>query len=121
MGLFDLPEKIFMWPLNKIDEFINWVKRRADKYQYKKKTEMMYFGLFWKYQWTRAGLGKREQVAIPYCPKKSCRIQLVISNDKFFCPECKRLYVPKDQDKEIPINQAQLRATHIFKSKENLR
>lgn len=108
-----------MWFLGKIDEIIRWVKRCVQNTQYKKMTEKMIFGVYWKYQWRRGRSysGSRE-IAIPYCPTSRCRVELVKGeNENFFCPECKTEYVPRDAAGTISINEAQSRATNIFKSK----
>jgi len=127
MGLLDLPEKILMWPFNKVDGVIQWIKRQWRNHRYKKKTEMMRFGVYWKYLYRYVSNANKQRMAIPYCPKKSCRVELVFDTNinnthegKTFCPECKLSYILKDKDGVITYNQAQARATHIFKSKSDL-
>ena len=106
--------------MSKIDQTERWLKWCWDKYQYKKKTEKERFGIFWKYKWEKMPVGRRRQIAVPYCPNQKCRVRLEINDRCLFCSECDKNYIPHDEKGIISIAEATNRMTKIFETKEDL-
>lgn len=102
--------------LNKLLESIaRWFHIQCLNSDYKKKTQLNYFGLYWRYEFDGFNIPAdyRKQRAIAYCPNHKIKL----TQNSFYCSECHQNLTAKEYFRTIQPPEAVKRMTIIFEGK----